>query len=61
MKENIFTLTKREQRAIIAIVLALLIATTVVHYRSLRSNLSPPTVSTAPTPEEQAGSPGEPP
>ncbi|MEY2546841.1 MAG: hypothetical protein QOG48_1958 [Verrucomicrobiota bacterium] len=57
MSENIFTLSKREQRAAIAIVLALLIGTLAVHLRSLRSEIRAPASSTAPPPQEEQANP----
>ena len=57
MSENVFTLSKREQRAIIAIVLALLIGTLVLHFRGLRTEAARPeqqsSPSAAPAEEEQ--------
>jgi hypothetical protein len=57
VRQNIFTLSKREQRAAIAIILALLLATFALHYRSLRSPIAPPAKTPAATPlEEQTDS-----
>lgn len=53
MRETIFTLTRREQRAIIAIVLALVMGTLVKHYRSLRTRMpTPAAVPASPTPDD---------
>ncbi|GEM_PF-4608246 len=59
MSENIFTLSKREQRAAIAIVLAILVGTLVVHYRSLRSDTQPPTPPASPIPHEEQTEPDD--
>jgi hypothetical protein len=60
VRENIFTLTRREQRAIIAIVLALLTGTLVKHYRSLRTPMPiPAAVQPSPTPDEAEAAPTE--
>jgi hypothetical protein len=48
---QIFALTKREQRVVIAIVLALLAGTIAMHYRGLRSDISPPAAIPAATPD----------
>lgn len=57
MKENIFTLTRREQRAIIAIILLLLIGTVIAHYQSLQSDMpAAPSSSISPTPAEEDSS-----
>ena len=45
--KNIFVLTKREQRVVIVIVMALLAATIAKHYRDAQSQV-PPRTSTSP-------------
>jgi hypothetical protein len=56
---NIFSLTKREQRVVIIIVLALLSGTMASHFRTLRSKVpAPPAVTATPSPadtDETAG------
>jgi hypothetical protein len=59
MSDNIFTLSKREQCAAIAIILALLIGTLGAHFRSLRSDIPAPAQSTAPTPQEEQANPDD--
>ena len=46
---EIFALTKREQRVVIVIVLALLIGTIAIHYRHRPTDIAP-VRSTSPTP-----------
>jgi hypothetical protein len=55
MSENVFTLTKREQRAIVAIILALLVGTFAVHFRSLRTELPKAAPSASTPPQEEHG------
>ena len=50
VSDNIFTLTTREQRIVVAIVLALLTATTAMHYRNLFSPASAPVSRPTATP-----------
>ena len=48
--ENIFTLTKREQRIVIVIVSALIAGTIATHYRYSRSSSDAPTNQPSATP-----------
>lgn len=57
MNENIFSLTKREQRAIIGIVLLLLLGTLVMHFRSLRQPI--PIAKPAASPNVAPSAPDE--
>jgi len=65
--KNVFVLTKREQRIVIVIVMALLAATIAKHYRTNRSPISSPTptsthATAAPAPssaEDEQATPDE--
>ena len=51
---RVFVLTKREQRVVIVIMLAVVVATLATHYLNNRAHISVPTLTSTPAPTPSA-------